>query len=137
MEDSKAASKLLRGPQLNQKTAQLPTNLSSENEISCRIYNTVRKEGQPHILLDVRVPHQFQICSIDGAVNIPLESVQDRYKEIERMANNMPVYCICRRGIASAEATRILIEKRMTKVYNVKGGYQAWSKEVDSNFPTY
>ena len=75
--------------------------------------------------------------NIEGAINIPLESLQHQCKDIEDMAKNTPVYCICRRGIASVEATRILSRESEVNVYNVKGGYQAWNKEVDRKFPKY
>lgn len=140
MEDSKETSILVRGPQLTQ--SQIPenpllTSLSPDLEVSCQDYSKVRQEGLPHILLDVRVSRQFKMCSLDGALNIPLESLEKRCKEIEDMAKNTPVYCICRRGIASVEATRILAKESEANVYNVKGGYQAWNKEVDSKFPNY
>jgi adenylyltransferase/sulfurtransferase len=55
----------------------------------------------------------------------------------------LPIYCLCRRGIASATATRI-IQKSINdgnaaihSVYNITGGLQSWVETVDSDFPEY
>ena len=140
MEDSKEDSVLVRGPQLTQcqmpQTPLLPS-ISPDLEVSCQDYYKVRQEGLPHILLDVRVTRQFEMCSLEGAINIPLESLENRCKDIEDMAKNKPVYCICRRGIASVEATKLLSKDSTANIYNVKGGYRAWNTDVDCKFPKY
>ena len=89
----------------------------------------------PHILLDVRVERQFDMCSLPAAINIPLASLPDHIEELS--SSNKPIYCLCRRGIFSVEATRILSEAGIPSVHNVTGGLLSWSKEVDPDFPIY
>jgi adenylyltransferase/sulfurtransferase len=114
--------------------------------ISCIEYNNnVRNIGQPHILLDVRVPRQYEMCSLDGSINMPLEELES---QLDTMIGGLshgqlPIYCLCRRGIASATATRI-IQKSINdgnaaihSVYNITGGLQSWVETVDSDFPEY
>lgn len=131
------------GPQHQYNPALLPGELSS----SCMAYNEVRLNQTPHVLLDVRVGEQYDLCHLDGAFHIPLESLMTRLDEIEERASPeegapLPVYCICRRGILSAEATRLLHAAKATRsrlgdIYNVTGGLETWRIEVDPSFPKY
>merc|ERR1712045_332592 len=100
----------------------------------------------PHVLLDVRVERQYEICHLDGSINVPLSTVEDEIARIESLsAGEKPIYCVCRRGVASVEATRILLKiiesyadgkdkcdkSRIHSVYNITGGYNAYQVEVD------
>ena len=120
----------------------LPTNLS----ISCTDYNKIRNSSIKHVLLDVRVKKQFEMCSIDGAVNIPLELLEDKLDAVAALSDGgrNAIYCICRRGIASAEAVNRLVSAVQTgrciqlgSVKNIYGGLLAWSRKVDPQFPLY
>jgi adenylyltransferase/sulfurtransferase len=84
------------------------------------------------------------MCALDGAVNIPLARLQDELDEIERLSDGTrPVYCICRRGIFSVEAAKILhtaqatTHPRIHSVRDIAGGLTAWHEEVDESFPKY
>ena len=158
MEDSARSLECVRGPSVCAVSSTSMPRLSADNNnnnISCVQYNeTVRKANTPHILLDVRVPRQYDMCSLDGSINLPLEELQSKFDVVDELSNNgdLPIYCLCRRGIASAEATRILIDKANEngdtkvegssadgnrKVYNIEGGLSAWVQTVDSEFPQY
>ena len=120
-------------------------DLPDELHISCKDYETIRKFGKSHVLLDVRVPRQYEMCSLEGAVNIPLGELEASLERIEELSDSTrPIYCVCRRGVASAEATRILSEAiaggkhpRIHSVRNIAGGLNVWSEDVDRNFPMY
>jgi len=144
MIDSEQSLEKVRGPSVCALPSQTP-KLSEEQHISCSDYNELRTSGKPHVLLDVRVTRQYEMCSLEGSINIPLERLEaelDKVAELSR--GELPVYCLCRRGIASAEATR-LIQQWMDEgkcsgiysVYNLKGGLNSWVKTVDSEFPQY
>ncbi len=121
-----------------------PTTLSPERNVSCSEYQQLRLAGVDHLLLDVRVKKQFEMCSIEGSINIPLAQLKDGLQRVEEMSKGQkPIYCLCRRGIASTEATKILQEAISTthpqihSVYNITGGLQAWKRQVDDSFPNY
>ena len=137
MLDSKEASVSIRGPQMCGaiSTKVLPESLN----VSCKDYYTVMLSKAEHILLDVRVKQQYDLCAITGAINIDLANLESKLDEIRRLAqNNIPIYCICRRGIASQEAVSVLLSHKFSNpIYNIKGGLNAWVKEVDSHFPMY
>jgi len=154
MDDSALDSVGARGPAvvdpspgigLTAASNGLVMNLPDELQVSCKAYEHVRREGTPHVLLDVRVPRQYEMCSLDGAVNIPLGDIEGSLDRIEDLSNGTkPIYCLCRRGIASAEATRILSEiaskgdrSGIHSVRNITGGLNVWAHEIDPTFPSY
>jgi len=108
---------------------------SSVYSISCEDY--VKRSSEPHILLDVREPVQFSICSLASATNIPISQISSRVNEVRTLAKSKPVYVMCRRGIFSAKACLILKEAGLLDVVNIAGGYEAYCRSVDSSFPLY
>ena len=142
LNDCKDLSTDIRGPQSKNINASLPqvkNTISSKNmNISCQEYEQIRKNKIPHILLDVRVERQFEMCSLPGALNFELGKISDNMNKIKELCDDgKAIYCICRRGIASVEATKLISQSTGLPVQNVIGGYNAWQKEVDSSFPTY
>lgn len=141
MQDCKELSSKARGPQQNKikvSTSVLTSSISPEMNVACIDYEQIRRKEVPHLLLDVRVKRQYDMCSLSGAVNIELGRIVSDFDSIKTLCGDgKPIYCICRRGIASTEATRLISEKITSKVYNIVGGYNAWAQEVDCTFPTY
>lgn len=142
MEESYAASEKARGPSccaINMAREEIPDSLC----ISCEEYDQIRHDGEDHILLDVRVKEQFDLVSLPGAINIPLHSIAQKMEEISILAvGSKPIYCICRRGIASVTATNIIAQAaeqypNISLVKNVNGGYNSWRAQVDETFPKY
>jgi adenylyltransferase/sulfurtransferase len=90
---------------------------------------------QNHLkLLDVREPHELEISALPGAVNIPLGTLAARLSEIDS-AQEMIVFC--KSGSRSTRALELLASAGFKKVKNLKGGINAWAKEVDTNLPIY
>jgi phage shock protein E len=75
-----------------------------------------------HLLLDVRTPEEFASGHIDGAVNIPVESLQRRLSEVPM---NQPIVVYCRSGNRSAQASQILAQAGYTRIYDM-GGLNDW-----------
>jgi len=90
---------------------------------------------QNHLkLLDVREPHELEISALPGAVNIPLGTLAARLSELDS-AEDMVVFC--KSGTRSARALELLASAGFKKVKNLKGGINAWAREVDSSLPIY
>lgn len=85
-------------------------------------------------LLDVREPHELEISALSDAVNIPLGQLAGRLSELDS-AEEMVVFC--KGGTRSARALELLVSAGFKKVKNLKGGINAWAKEVDTNLPIY
>ncbi len=91
-------------------------------------------EKKEFVLVDVREPHEFQICRIPGSVLIPLGDVPKRMNELNS-ADEIVVHC--RSGMRSARAVELLIKSGFRKIHNLKGGVLAWSDQVDPSMPKY
>lgn len=85
-------------------------------------------------LLDVREPHELQISRLPNAVNIPLGQLAGRLTELDS-AEEMVVFC--KSGARSTRALELLSSAGFKKVKNLKGGINAWAREVDSEVPIY
>lgn len=75
------------------------------------------------ILLDVRTNMEWNNGSIPGAVHIPLDSLRENLKEIDR---EKEIYIHCQSGLRSYLACRILSQNGFT-CYNLSGGYRLYS----------
>jgi rhodanese-related sulfurtransferase len=72
-----------------------------------------------YILLDVRTEEEFIRGHVNGAVNIPLDSLRERISELDK---TKIIIAYCKVGIRGYIAERILEQKGFT-VLNVTGGY--------------
>jgi adenylyltransferase/sulfurtransferase len=84
-------------------------------------------------ILDVREPHEREICDIGGHL-IPVGEIPARAHELDS-AKEIVVYC--RSGIRSATAVEFLRQAGFRKVWNLRGGILAWSEDVDPSVPKY
>jgi adenylyltransferase/sulfurtransferase len=85
-------------------------------------------------LLDVREPHELEISRIEGATLIPLGQLASRLSELDT-AQELVVFC--KAGTRSARALELLLSAGFRKVKNLKGGINAWAREVDPRLPVY
>ncbi|GAX36430.1 molybdopterin-synthase adenylyltransferase MoeB [Nodularia sp. NIES-3585] len=90
------------------------------------------------VLLDVRNPHEYEIAKIPGSVLIPLPDIEngDGVAKVKEILNGHRLIAHCKLGGRSAKALGILKEAGIEGT-NVKGGINAWSKEVDPSVPEY
>jgi rhodanese-related sulfurtransferase len=84
-------------------------------------------KGQDVVLIDVRTPEEFAQGAIKGSVNIDFFNQQAFIKQISSLDKNKPVYLYCRSGNRSMKAARQLVSLGFEKVYDLAGGYMAWS----------
>jgi sulfur-carrier protein adenylyltransferase/sulfurtransferase len=85
-------------------------------------------------LIDVREAFEYEIARIDGAKLIPLGEIAERADELPR---ERPIVVHCHSGQRSAQAVRLLQQRGFDKVYNLEGGIDAWSDQIDSSVPKY
>ena len=84
-------------------------------------------------ILDVREPHEFKICNLNGYL-IPLAELPKRVQELDP-AKEMVVHC--RSGARSAKAVAFLRQAGFSKATNLKGGILAWADRIDPKVPKY
>ena len=85
-------------------------------------------------LIDVREPHELEISRLPNATNIPLGQLASRLSELDS-AEDMVLFC--KSGNRSTRALELLTSAGFKKVKNLKGGINAWAREVDKNLPVY
>ncbi|HZT74580.1 MAG TPA: molybdopterin-synthase adenylyltransferase MoeB [Terriglobales bacterium] len=90
--------------------------------------------GEDVFILDVREPHEFDICRIPGALLIPLGQLPARLNELDPQRN---IVAHCKMGGRSAKAVAFLQQQGFTNVRNLAGGILAWSDQVDPSVPKY
>ena len=92
------------------------------------------KRGNHLRLIDVREPHELEISRLEGAQLIPLGQLAARLSELDS-SEEMVVFC--KAGTRSARALELLASAGFRKVKNLKGGINAWAREVDPSLPVY
>jgi adenylyltransferase/sulfurtransferase len=117
----------LRGEEHAPPAASVP-------EITAREVKALMDEKRPFVLIDVREPHEYQICRIPGSKLIPLGEVPKRINELNS-ADEIVVHC--KSGMRSAKAVDFLMRSGFRKISNLKGGILAWSDRVDPSVPKY
>jgi len=103
-------------------------------QISARDLAERLKRGDDLDLIDVREQYEWDIAHIDGARLLPLEHVPTSLNTIDTARD---VVLLCKSGGRSAAAVSHLQTVGYRKVWNLRGGIDAWSDEVDSNIPRY
>lgn len=92
----------------------------------------------PLVLLDVREPWEVALAAIalPGAAPcfMPMREVPTRLAELDPA---QPVVCICHHGARSAQVVAFLERAGFASVYNLAGGIDAWSREVDPGVARY
>jgi adenylyltransferase/sulfurtransferase len=108
--------------------------LASEWEIEPRLLAARLEQGEPIRIIDVREPHELEISRMHGAELIPLGSFAARMHELDSAEE---IVLICKSGTRSARALELLAGAGFRKIMNLRGGVNAWAKEVDPNLPIY
>jgi sulfur-carrier protein adenylyltransferase/sulfurtransferase len=112
---------------------EAPVTATNIPEITPRELKARLDRGDDLYILDVREPHEYQICNIDGHL-IPLGELSRRAHELD---SSREIVAHCRSGKRSADAVQFLQKAGFRKIWNLKGGILAWSDEVDPSVPKY
>jgi molybdopterin/thiamine biosynthesis adenylyltransferase/rhodanese-related sulfurtransferase len=110
-----------------------PAPQTTVPEIAPRELKARLDRGDALFILDVREPHEYQICNLGGHL-IPLGDLSRRVSELD---SSREIVAHCRSGKRSAEAVEFLRKAGFRKILNLKGGILAWSDEVDPSVPKY
>ena len=93
------------------------------------------ESGEKITVIDVREPHERAIAKFPDAKVIPIGQLERRMKELDTSVDTV---FVCKEGKRSILAVNTLREAGYDgSLYNLKGGTNAWAREVDRNFPVY
>ncbi|WP_228015963.1 rhodanese-like domain-containing protein [Synechocystis salina] len=89
-------------------------------------------------LIDVREPHEVEIAALPGFETLSLsefahwsDNIQERYKP------DQETVVLCHHGIRSDQMAHWLVDQGFSKVKNVVGGIDAYSRLIDATIPRY
>jgi adenylyltransferase/sulfurtransferase len=116
----------IRGEEKPVDNTQIPT-------ISVEELKQRKDAGEDVFVLDVREPHEYQICNINGYL-IPLNDLPKRVSELD---SSREIVAHCRSGVRSAKAVEFLRQAGFMKVRNLMGGILAWAEKIDPTMPKY
>jgi rhodanese-related sulfurtransferase len=92
------------------------------------------ERGDALTLLDVRERGEHSICALPGDLLIPMGELPARLQELDPEKETV-VYC--HHGIRSAHVIAHLEAQGFTKLVNLRGGIEAWARDVDPAMRRY
>ena len=92
------------------------------------------KNREQPLLLDVREPWEHDKARIAGSQLVPMGQIQARLPELD---DEKEVVAICHHGGRSMQVAMFLEKSGFSKVHNLAGGIDAWSRTVDPSVPLY
>jgi rhodanese-related sulfurtransferase len=90
--------------------------------------------GGDVVLLDVREHDELAIAAVAGALHIPMREIPARLEDLDAAK---PLVVMCHSGGRSQRVAAFLQGNGFTNVFNLKGGIDAWSTQVDPRVPRY
>ncbi len=120
-------------------------------QISAQELKHLLESEAPPCVLDVRDPHEWAICAIEGTVKIPLPAIQLAAYEIlsgqrraedtvlAQLPRDRDLIVHCHAGVRSEYAILMLRELgfEAEHLINLEGGITAWALQVDPTMPIY
>jgi sulfur-carrier protein adenylyltransferase/sulfurtransferase len=103
-------------------------------DISARELAERLARHDPLLLVDVREPEEHTIAHIAGAMLVPLQTLPERMAELD---SSREIVLHCHHGVRSLKALKLLEQSGYRKLRNLRGGIDAWSREVDTTVPRY
>jgi adenylyltransferase/sulfurtransferase len=123
----------IRGEEKSQEKSQEKPVEAGISEMQVEELKRRLDAGDDLFVLDVREPHEYQICHINGYL-IPLGDLPKRVHELD---SSREIVAHCRSGVRSAKAVAFLQQAGFKKVHNLAGGILAWADRVDPRMPKY
>ena len=106
----------------------------SPAELKHRLVSAQRSNRPAPLLLDVREPWEYDIAHLENSLLVPVSEIEARVNELDRQRETV---VICHHGIRSMKVAGLLEHLGFERVLNLRGGLDAWAKEVDPSMPIY
>ncbi len=106
----------------------------AERDISPRELADRMTRRDDLLVVDVREPGEYAIARIPGAMLVPLQTLPARMAELD---SSREIVLHCHHGVRSLQALKLLEQSGYRKLRNLRGGIDAWSREVDPAVPRY
>ncbi len=88
-------------------------------------------------LIDCREAGEYQICRIEGAELIPMNTIPARLPALEALADDKDLVIYCHHGMRSLNVANWLRQQGIANCQSLAGGIDAWSLQIDPGVPRY
>lgn len=106
----------------------------TDMEITAQELKRILDSKKKVVIVDVREPHEYDICHMEQSILIPLGELPNRLNELDT-ADEIVTHC--HHGMRSLNAANFLKQMGFKKVKSLKGGIHSWSMEIEPNIATY
>ena len=89
--------------------------------------------GRELHVFDVRTPEEWAIAQLPGAVLLD----DAGHKALQALPEDAMIVFVCHHGVRSMSAASQLVSAGYRNVFNLEGGIEAWSTQVDPSVPRY
>jgi monothiol glutaredoxin len=110
-----------------------PNEPPKVRSLSAKELDAKRRAGEPLHLFDVRTPAERATAVIDGSILLDDEGA----KALDALPRDATVVFQCHHGVRSRAAAERALARGFTRVFNLEGGIDAWSVDVDPRVPRY
>ena len=106
--------------------------MMSKNEISVLELQKMIEKKAHFKLIDVREGWERDIAKLEDDIHIPLSNWQP-----EKLPNNIELVFYCHHGVRSRYVVDQLLANNISSIYNLTGGINQWSLEIDNTVSVY
>ena len=99
-----------------------------------QLHQRLSKQDRRPVILDVREPWECEVCALADSTHIPMSQVPQRLTELQRDAE---IVVLCHHGVRSQQVAYFLKHQGFEPVFNLRGGIDAWAREVDPVMSKY
>lgn len=103
-------------------------------QLSVQALQTRLSAGDWPLILDVREAWECEVCALPKSLHIPMASVAARVDELPRETD---IVVVCQHGIRSQVVAGLLRRNGFDRLYNLRGGIDAWAREIDPRMAVY
>ena len=111
--------------QSNDETNNLQQSTSIAKDVTITEFKKLIEKGG--IVVDVRTPNEYNAGHLENAININFYDPNFK-TEIVKLDHSKTILVYCKSGGRSGKSMSIMKENGFKTVYNMLGGYSAWSK---------
>ena len=102
--------------------------------LSVSEFKTWRDDNKDCVLLDVREDGEVAYVNIEGHTHIAMNLIPLRHNELP---DDKPIVVYCHHGMRSMQVALFLEHAGFSDVYNLSGGIEAWSVQIDPSVARY
>jgi len=107
---------------------------NNADQVSAHWLSDALRNGKQIRLVDVREPHEWDICRLKGAEHHPVSKIQT-----EKFSKDLETIIVfyCHRGVRSERTLRIFQELGYENCRSLFGGIEAWAEAIEPEMPRY